>query len=47
MEEIVALNDSPIPMVLAVNKFDTVADKEARGLPLENHQTKDWVEEFA
>lgn len=47
VEEIVALNDSPIPMVLAVNKFDTVADKEARGLPLENHQTKEWVDEFA
>jgi small GTP-binding protein len=47
VEEIVAVNDSPIPMVLAVNKFDTVADKEARGLPLENHQTKEWVDEFA
>ncbi len=47
IENIVAQNDSPIPMVLAVNKFDLVADKESRGLPLEKHQTKEWVDEFA
>ena len=47
VEEIVAQNDSPIPMVLAVNKVDTIADKEARGLPIENHQSKEWVDDFA
>jgi GTPase SAR1 family protein len=35
VEEIVALNDSPIPMVLAINKCDMIAAKEEKGLPIE------------
>jgi len=35
VEEIIAAHDSPIPMILAVNKVDLCEEKEARGLELE------------
>lgn len=47
VEEIVALNDSPIPMVLAVNKVDLVEDKLQRNIPLEDFQTQEWLDQFA
>jgi len=37
VEDIVAVNASPIPMILAVNKVDLADEKEARGEPLEDH----------
>lgn len=38
VENIVSLSDSPIPMVLALNKYDLLTDKENKG-QIERHQT--------
>ena len=47
MEEIIAAHDSPIPMILAVNKADLCREKEERGLELDEWQTQEWLDEFA
>lgn len=47
VEEIVAVNDSPIPMILALNKLDLVDEKEANGEPLEDFQKQENLDEFA
>ena len=47
VEEIVAMNDSPIPMILALNKVDLVEEKQARGIELEEFQTQEWLDSFA
>ncbi len=39
VEEIVAVNDSPIPMILAINKLDLIEEKEENGEELEDFQT--------
>ncbi len=46
VENIVSLSDSPIPMVLALNKYDLLTDKENKG-QIERHQTQDWIDTFA
>ena len=36
VEEIVAVNDSPIPMILAVNKYDIIEEAENSGQQIED-----------
>ena len=47
VEEIVAQADSPIPMVLALNKVDLLEEAMERQEPIEEWQKDDWLKHFA
>ena len=47
VEEIVAVNDSPIPMILAVNKYDIIEEAENSGQQIEDFQRQESLEQFA
>jgi GTPase SAR1 family protein len=47
VEEVVAVNDSKIPMILALNKYDLIEEKERNGEQLEDYQVQENLEAFA
>ena len=47
VEEIVAQQDSPIPMVLALNKLDLLEEAIERQDPIQEWQKEEWLNHFA
>ena len=47
IDDLIATDGTSIPMVLALNKFDLVQEKEEAGEQLNPFQTQEQIEEFA
>ena len=47
VDDIVATCGTPIPMVLAMNKYDLLQEQEQEGERLEDFQTQEYVDAFA